>query len=143
MPVNGYTVGKDVSIDITGPNGPVRFSVKTGFSAKQDTNDTKVKRLDGVTDHVLTYDGWTGTLDFERQSSALDDYFAQQEANYFAGVNSLPISITETTTEADGSVSQFRYTSVVLKYDDSGSKTGDATVKQKVSWMASRRIKVA
>jgi len=42
-----------------------------------------------------------------------------------------------------GAVSQFRFEGVVLKLDDAGNWKGDSTVKQKLSFMASRRIKVA
>lgn len=142
MPVNGYTIGKDVSLDITGPSGPLRFNIRTGFTAKQETNDIKVKRADGIVDHLVIPDGWTGSFDYTRQDSLLDDYFAGLEQNYYSGINNAPLTITETITEANGSVSQYRYTRVVLKYDDAGAKTGDDVVKQKISFMASRRLKV-
>jgi hypothetical protein len=44
--------------------------------------------------------------------------------------------------QPDGSTVQYRYTGVMLKYDNAGSWKGDETVKLTVSWCASRRIKV-
>lgn len=143
MPVNGYSVGKDVSLDITSPAGPVRWKVRTGWSAKPKHGDIEVKRLDGVVDHLYLPQGWLLNFDLERQGPELDAYFATAEANYYAGLNNGTISVTETITEPNGAVSQFRYTNVVLKPDDLGDWKGDGTVKQKVSGMASRRIKVA
>lgn len=143
MPVNNFSVGKDVSLDIIGPNGPIRFNLITNFDAKQDTSEVKVKGLDGITRPVVFYDGWSGTFSLERQDSSMDDYFAQLEAQYYAGVNQVSLTIMETITEVSGAVSQYRYTGVILKYDDAGSWSGDKTVSQKFSFMASRRLKVA
>jgi hypothetical protein len=142
MPANGYTIGRDVSLDIIGPNGPLRFGIRTGFSAKPEYNDIKVKRADGITDNAFIPDGWTGSFDYERGNSTLDDYFAGVESDYYAGLNIKNVSITETIVENTGAVTQWRYTNVALKYDDAGSKSGDTTVKQKVSWAASRRLKI-
>lgn len=143
MPVNGFSVGRDVSLNINTPVGIQRFSLISGFDAKPEVSTQKVKGLDGLVRNVIFHDGWTGSLDIERQDSTLDDYWAQIEADYFAGFNSGAATITETITEVDGSVSQFRFEGVVLKLDDAGNWKGDSTVKQKLSFMASRRIKVA
>lgn len=143
MPVNGFSVGRDISLDIIGPSGPLRFNLITDFTAKPDVTDQKVKGLDGITRHVRFPDGWTGSLSIERQDSTVDDYFADLEANYYAGLNEHPLTITETITEVSGAVSQYRFLGVLLKLDDAGDYAGDKTVKQKVSFMAQRRIKVA
>ncbi len=143
MPVNGFTVGRDVSLDIVGLNGPIRFSLITGFNARPDTTDVKVKGLDGKTRHVMFPDGWTGTFDVERQDSTVDDIFAQLESNFYSGLNLPAISIMETITEVSGAVTQYRFTDVILRLDDAGAYAGDQTVKQRLSFMASRRMKVA
>lgn len=144
MPTNAQNVGRDVSIDVVSANGQVRrFPIRTGFSSKQDTVAIKTKGADGRLYFAELPDGWSGSLDFERASSALDDYFAATEEDYYAGRNLDVLSITETIREVNGAVTQWRYTNVAMKYDDAGSKTGDATIKQKVSWMADRRRKIA
>lgn len=143
MPLNGFTVGRDVSLDIVGPSGPIRFNLVTNFRSKQETSDQPVKGMDGITRPVRFFNGWTGGFDLERQDSAVDDYFAQLEANYYAGMNEGSVTITETITEVSGAVSQYRYVGVLLKLDDAGEKKGDATVKQKLGFFASRRLKVA
>lgn len=143
MPVNSFSVGRDVTLDIIGPQGPLRFNLITGFHSKPDITDAKVKGLDGITRHVRFPDGWSGGFSVERQDSTVDDYFAQLEANFYAGLNEQPCTITETITEANGSVTQYRYQQVLLKLDDAGSWEGDKTVKQSISFMAARRVKVA
>lgn len=143
MPVNGYSVGRDVTLVITTPVGTLRVNQITGFQSKPDMTDQKIKRIDGVTDHVRFPDGWSGSFDVERQDDTLDSYFAQVEDNYYAGQNELPCQITETIQEANGKTSQYRYTGVLLKLDDAGSWAGDKSVKQKLSFVASRRLKVA
>ena len=143
MPLNGYSVGRDVSLTIIGPAGPLNFNQITSFMAKQDITDQKVKGLDGITRHVRFPDGWAGSFEIERQDSTVDDYFAGLEANYYAGLNELPVTITEIITEVSGAVSQYRYLQTLLKIEDAGTWKGDATVKQKVSFVASRRIRVS
>ena len=143
MPVNSFSVGRDVSLDIVGPTGPLRFNLITKFSSKQEVKSNAVKGLDGITRPVRFFDGWSGGFDIERQDSTVDDYFSQLEANYYAGLNEASVTITETVTEVSGAITQYRYLGVLLRLDDAGDYAGDATVKQKISFIASRRVKVA
>lgn len=144
MPVSGFTVGRDVSVDIvSAKKGLVRFPIKTGFSRKQESVELKSKGLDGVIRFGTIPDGWTGSIDVDRASSELDDYFAEAEADYYSGKNIDTVSITETITEPTGAVTQYRYTGVALKYSDAGALKGDDKVTQKVDWMASKRLKIA
>jgi hypothetical protein len=142
MPVNGFSVGRDVVLDIVGPSGVLVFNLITGFNSRPDLNEQKVKGLDGLVRPVIFHDGWSGSFDIERQDSQLDDYWAQLEANYFAGINSGSITITETITEVAGNTTQYRYEGVQLKLADAGDAKGDQVVKQRLDFMAGRRIKV-
>ena len=74
MPINNFSVGRDVSLDITGPQGPLRFNLITNFNSKQATKEQAVMGLDGITRPVRFFDGWTGGFDIERQDSTIDDY---------------------------------------------------------------------
>lgn len=143
MPQNSFSVGRDVSLDIITSNGPLSFGLITKFTSKQDITDKKIKGIDGVTRHVRFPDGWSGTFDIERQDSTLDDYFAQLEQDYYDGIAEQGATITETIQEVNGSISQYRYLGVLLKFDDAGDKSGDSTITQKLSFLASRRVKVA
>lgn len=142
MPLNGFSVGRDVSLDIITPSGPIRFNLITKFAAKMDITDKKIKGLDGITRHTRFPDGWTGSFEIERMDSTADDYFAQIEDNYYQGLNEQPATITETISEPNGSITQYRYMNVLLKYEDAGDWAGDSTVKQKISFVSARRLKV-
>lgn len=143
MPVNGYTVGKDIQLTIVVPSGVLNLTKITGFRSKQDVIDQKVKPLDGITDYLRFFDAWSGSFTLDRTDGTLDDYFSALEANFYAGLTEGPVSITETIQEVSGAVSQYRYTRVLLKYDDAGEFAGDKTVTQTVSFVAGRRIKIA
>ena len=142
MPINGFSVGRDVSLDVVTASGPLNFGLITKFSSKQSSKEEAIKGLDGITRPVRFFDGWSGSFNMERQDSSLDDFFAMLEANYYAGMNEAAVTITETITEVNGAITQYRYTGVLLKYEDAGDWSGDATVKQSVSFVASRRVKV-
>lgn len=145
MPSNGFTVGRDLSLHIVRADGrPLEFNELTGFQAKKNSKTRTVTLLNGKNKPVPNRGGdWVGSFDIERSDSAVDDYFAELEAAYFAGLDETPVYITETITEPSGAVSQYRYTDVVLDLEDAGNWKGDDTVKLKVSFTASRRIKIS
>lgn len=142
MPVNGFSVGKDVSLVLVSPQGPLDVSLVTEFMSKMDTIEIKIKGLDGVTRHVRFPDGWSGTFAIEREGPIIDNYFALIEADYYAGVDSSLCSLTEIIAEPDGSITEWRYLNVLLKYDDAGAWGGDKTVKQKLSFVSETRLKI-
>lgn len=143
MPVNDFSVGRDITLDIITPQGPARFKLRKTFAAKQDTNDIREKGLDGIVRHLILPDGWSGTFEFARQDAEVDRFFSRLENDYFAGLNIPAMTITETISEPTGARSQFRYEGVMLKLDDAGEWKGDSTVPQRISWVASRRRQVA
>ncbi len=143
MPTGQYSVGRDITLVLVTSGGPLHIRGITSFQSKQDTTENKIIKLDGITDHVRFFVGWSGRFMIERKDETLDAYFSQLEASYYAGVNEQYASITETISELDGSISQFRYLKVLLKFDDAGDWRGDTTVKQNMSFVASRRIQIA
>jgi len=142
MALDQFTTGRAVTLTIVTASGPLTLALVTGFQSKQDSVEQKIKGLDGVTRHVRFFDGWSGTFNVERQDSTVDDYFSQLEQNYYSGVLETPASITETIAEVDGSISQYRYQGVLLKLDDAGEYRGDQSVKQALSFVASRRVQI-
>ncbi|MEJ7685625.1 MAG: hypothetical protein WKG52_00745 [Variovorax sp.] len=145
MPMNGQTVGRDVSLDFMTSRGLLVISAAaiTNFTSAPVTTNTASKGMDGVTRYGVFPDGWQGSLDVDRLNSRLDDYWAQIEADFYNGVNILPGTIMETIQEPDGSISQFRYVGVMFDFKDAGSKVANQLVKQKLSFMAARRLKVS
>lgn len=144
MPANGFTVGKDVTLVIVTPSGPLNLPVTTtGFEARPQYNKVRSVCMDGVNRGFNAPTGWEGSIKLDRSNPVVDDFFAQQEAGYYAGLNTLTGMINETIVEANGSVSQYRYTDVLLSYDEAGNKSGDAKVPQTIGFFASKRLKVA
>ena len=143
MPINGFTVGRDVTIAINLPNGPVAFSNVTDFHAKQITKGIESKGIDGIDRFGEIPSGWEGGIEIDRADANMDAAFSYLEGLYYQGVNVPASQITETITEPQGGLTQWRYIGVAFKYDDHGSFKGDAKVAQKLSWKASQRIRVA
>lgn len=123
--------------------GVITLDLITGFTAKQITDTTSPVGIDSKIRHVRFFKGWSGSFNIERRNSVLDDLFAAKEIAYWAGISEQADSITETIQENNGNVTQWRYTGVLLSYDDAGNYAGDATVKQSMSFLASKRLKIA
>src|SRR5882672_8800541 len=99
MPVNNFTVGKDVSIVIQTPTGALTIPGLTDFTADQVSTDLKSKPLDGEPIFGYIPDGWKLSFKWDRTSPVVDNYFAQLEAAYFAGGNLLGGTVYETINE--------------------------------------------
>lgn len=142
MPVNDFSTGKDVSLTINLPSGPFTLSGLTDLSMKPVYTDLKSKRINGDTVHAHIPDGWQGTIKRDRIDGTWDAFFAALEAAYYANTSIGEGTVKETIKERDGTVSQFRYERVVLKYDDPGSWSGDRKVEQTLTVSASRKTRV-
>ncbi|MBV8048998.1 MAG: hypothetical protein JO171_17750 [Paludibacterium sp.] len=140
--LGGFNTGKDVSLDINTPNGPMRISKIMSFDSKPKTTSTELTPLNGQTDELLVPKGWSGTFEVERTDATLDKWWAQFETDYYNGVSQPAATITETIQEVDGSTSTFRYTNVILKLEGAGKKEGDKTIRQSVTFTARRRLLV-
>ena len=144
MPINNQSLGKDLSFTITTANGNLAVSVSaTSYSTKEITKELKSEPMGSPPIHAYLPNGWQITIKLDRRDPTVDRYFAQREADYWAGVNLVPGTILENIREADGSVSQYQYTGVVLKYDDAGDWKSDSFVSITLTGMASRRLQLA
>lgn len=144
MPQQGFSIGRDITVAVILPGGTtLRLGKVTSFDPKQITSDEQIKGLDGIVDHLRFYEGWMGTIKMSRRSPDLDNYFANVEANYWTGQDEPPATVQCTIKEPDGSVSQWRYEKVLLKYDDPGMWEADKAVNQTISFVATKRIKQA
>jgi hypothetical protein len=137
-----YNTGRDISVDVTGPNGIINLSIVTDFSRKQDVTKLKSAGLDGFTRHYNVPDGWSGSLTLDRANRSLDDLIAAYETAYYAGSSRVQGTITETIQEVDGSISQWRYTLVEFECPNAGDWKKDSKVEPKLDWVATRRIAV-
>jgi len=147
MPANtgfgSLTIGKDISIDVTLPNGQIlNIDRVTMFDKRQETSRLASKGMDGIHRRAEIPDGWSGTISIDRGGPSIDNFFAALEANYYATGQLGVVRITETIQDTDGTTTQFRYDGVALKLSDAGSSSADKYVSQKIDWTAAKRIKV-
>lgn len=143
VPLGGMTTGKDVSVDVTLANGQVlRLGNITAFDRKPKIKKLSSIGIDGYPRNAVLPEGWDLSLEVDRQDSAVDDYWAQYEADYYAGRTVRNVTITETISEVDGSISQYRYEGVALHFNDAGNFKSDSFVKMKIAGEASFRKKV-
>ena len=142
--INSFNVGRDTNVTIVTPAGVLALGLVTTFHASQEKAMLKAIGMDGKVRHRNNYHGWAGSIGVNRQDSVVDDYFAKLEADFYAtGATEATSSITQTVTELNGAVSQYRYTGVLFMYDDAGTWAGDAEVKLSISFVAETRVKVA
>lgn len=139
-----FNIGRDVTLDIIDPQeGELRFSIITGFDKNARNQELESRPLSGEVLFTHLPDGWEGTFDIDRANGDLDRWYARREAAYFRGGRLTNVTITETITELDGSVSQYRYTNVSMTLSGGGGVRGNDKVTQRVTWRASRRELVA
>src|SRR5271163_2484306 len=110
MPINGFSLGKDLTYTIVGPSGTLTINGVTDYTTKPLFTKLKHKGIDGTTEQAAIPDGWEISIKLDRQDPTLDNFFAALEASYFAGQNISNGTISENITESDGSVSKFQYT---------------------------------
>lgn len=142
MPVNGLSSGIDHKLVFTDVNGIQQFVIIENFTAKEDAVMDKVISMDGTVRHPKFHEGWSGSFTLERSNNVMDNYIALQEASYYQGTDQLPITITETISEPNGTTSQYQFTGVVITMEDAGNWSGTEIVRQRISFMASRRIEL-
>jgi hypothetical protein len=143
MPVNNMSIGKDVSVVIITATGSLNIPAAaiTKFDVQPVTDNETRMGMDGVTRALVVPTAWKGNFDVDRMNSSIEDWWAANEVAYFAGQNIPSGTITETISNPDGSISQYRYTGVVFDLNDLGSREPSKVIKQKLGFVASRRVK--
>ncbi len=142
MALTTFSIGRDTQLVIMGPNGRVDLSHVTGFESRQLTSPVRVSRLDGTQLAAELPKGWEGSFDVERGSSALDDFISGIEQDYYNGVASSAGSMYQYVNETDGSVSTYQFDGVVFRLVSAGAWKGDASVKQKLEFYATRKRRI-
>lgn len=142
MPSNLFSVGRDCQLVVMGPFGRIDLTHVTGFESRQVTAPVRVDRIDGVLLATELPKGWEGAFDLERGSSSVDDFVAQVEAAYHAGNAVASGTLYQYVAEVDGSTSTYQYDNVVFKLAHAGSWRGDASVKQRLEFYASTRMRM-
>lgn len=142
MPSNTFSVGRDCQLVVMGPFGRIDLTHVTGFESRQITTPVRVDRIDGVLLAAELPKGWDGAFDLERGSSAVDDFIAGVEAAFHAGNAVATGTLYQYVAEVDGSTSTYQYNNVVFKLAQAGTWRGDVSVKQRLEFYASTRVRM-
>jgi hypothetical protein len=140
---NSFNIGRDgYQLTIIDPLfGQVTINGVTSFDAQAGVIKLKSVTIDGNIRHRTIFDGHSGKFELDREDASFDNYFAAQEANYFANLPPSIVVITQTITELDGSQTQFQYPQVALYPTQLGAWKGQDKVVQAFDWESGRRIK--
>ena len=142
--VGDMSIGKDVAVDIVQADGSIlRLGNITSFDRKPVTKQINSDGIDGVPRKGVIPGGWKLSFDIDREGPSADDWWALYEDNYYANRPLQNVMITETISEPDGTVTQWRYVGVALHFSDAGNWKADAVTKMKLEGEASYRQKVA
>ncbi len=142
MATTTFSVGRDCQLVVIGPAGRVDLTHVTAFESRQLTHPIRVDRLDGTQMAAELPKGWEGSFEIERGSSAVDDFIAAAENQFFATGRIPPGTLYQYVSETDGSTSTYQYDNAVFKLANSGSWKGDSSVKQKLEFFAIRRKRI-
>ena len=142
MALTAFSIGRDTQLVVMGPAGRVDISHVTSFESRQLTSSVRVNRLDGSQLGAELPKGWEGSFDAERGTSALDDFISTLEQNFYNGSGTQPCTMYQYITESDSSVSTYQFDGVVFKLASAGTWKGDASVKQKLEFYATRKKRI-
>jgi len=142
MAISVFSVGRDTQLVVIGPSGTINLSHVTAFDSRQITQSIRVNRLDGNQMGMELPKGWEGNFELERGDSVVEDFIATTEQNYFNGSMTESSSMYQYVSEVDGSTSTYQYDSVVFHLSNAGQWKGDAAVRQKLEFFASRRRRI-
>ena len=102
----------------------------------------RVDRLDGVSLAAELPKGWEGHFEVERGTPVLDDFVSTLEQDFYNGAAAQSGTMYQYVAETDGSVSTYQYDGVVFKLASAGAWKGDASVKQKLEFFATRKRRI-
>ena len=141
---NGFSIGQDNSVVlIDSILGRVDFSIVTDFDVKETSKTVSVMPMSGPELRDEIPQGWEGSFGVDRATTAVDDYFATRAATFFATGRLPLIKMYQYIQEVNGTTSTWECNGVSLKLGDGGKFAGAEVVKQKISWFASTRIRIA
>jgi hypothetical protein len=142
MGLTTFSIGRDTQLVVMGPSGRVDISHVTGFESRQITSPVRVSRLDGTQLGAELPKGWEGSFDVERGTSVLDDFISTVEQDFYNGASAQTGTMYQYVTEPDSSVSTYQFDGVVFKLASAGAWKGDASVKQKLEFYATRKRRI-
>ena len=142
MSLTAFSVGRDTQLVVMGPLGRIDLTHVTAFESRQLTQPVRVSRIDGTQLGTDLPKGWEGSFEVERGNSAIEDFIASSEQQYFNGGSASLGTMYQYVAETDGSTSTYQYDGVSFRLASAGVWKGDSSVKQKLEFFATRRRRI-
>lgn len=146
MPAAGRSVGRDLSIVLIDANfnggQSLSWPVISTVDFKQKVKTLNWISLDGQNSYADIPQGWDVTVMVDRANGAVMNYIVAAEASYFSGSSTSQFYLSATITNADGSVSQYRFVDGTASLSDGGKFTGDDKVSLKVDLKFARCLRI-
>ncbi len=149
MPANTFSTGRDCQLVVIGPAGAggqagqrVDLTHVTGFDSRQMTHPIRIDRMDGVHLAAELPKGWEGHFELERGSPAADDFISTLENAWHTEGRLAGSTLYQYISENDGSTSTYQFEGAVFRMTNAGQWKGDAAVRQRMEFFASRRKRI-
>lgn len=145
MIAGGFNIGKEASLDLVHPKlGIIPFGLLTNFSSRPLKNRLQSTPITngGRSQFRIVYFGWEGAFEIDRSDGIPDALIALLEENFYNGEPETYFMITETISNPDGSIDQYRFRGVVIEPEDAGNWKADEKVMIKLNFAATLRQKV-
>jgi len=141
-----FTVGRDASAVLIAPNGStITLPALTQISEKPQYKQVTSEPLDLPPERRYLPAGHEMTLSFDRVDGAVDNYFSQIEAGWWAngtsdGGTAPTGAMFVYVTNPDGSQSTHNYQGLSFGLTDGGTFTVDQVVKMEISGFAGKKV---
>ena len=145
--LSGFSIGTDLSISIIQDQSGQIIVLEGRLTSQEESADDiliKTQPIDngGLPDFQVLPDGWTGTLEWDRQNDVFSAYMAALELGRYQGGLQVTHSITSTKRNVDGSVSRSQLLRALFHQYKPGTWTKTAAVKGRVNIIAQQRLQL-
>lgn len=136
--INGLSVGRSWTANIFTQFGEFIIPTITMFEIHSTPVTDKSIQVNGDINYIEIPSGFTGSIEADRSSNTIEQYWINYETAYYKGLNLLPSTITQTIQEPNGAITQMIARGVMFSTGDFGNWVGNNLIKQRLNFNASR-----
>lgn len=141
--LDGLQSGISTTITLTLAGIVQGFTILHSFQSREDSSVLKKVAIDGTTRHPKLFQGFSGSMTFERHDPFFDDYIVNAARNYSLGGDQVNFTVIQTVDNPDGTSRQYEFGNVVITQSDAGSYTGEDIVMQTADFVCSTKRRLA
>lgn len=144
MAIGNKSVGADIRLRFNTINGVLQIppDLIGDFEADPESDWKDWLPVTGIQEMAVLPKCWGGKISLIRKGPLLDQFWAQFESAFYAGVSIQAGSILETISEPDGTTSQWNYINTLFRLTKAGSWKGNEFVMQELEFRSSRKLPV-